>query len=57
MALGRGALNVVYEKMGKLKYVGAKIKRALAGSEYGDRMNAAMSQEMKDRVKKYQLFK
>lgn len=28
MALGRGAKNVVYKKMGKTKYVGEKSKKA-----------------------------
>ena len=39
MALGRGSLNVVYKALGKMKYVGERMKYHLGGGKYGEMMN------------------
>jgi hypothetical protein len=46
MALGRAAKNVVYKTMGKMKYVGGKIKNHLRES---DRLNTLAKEKMDER--------
>ena len=35
----RAAKNAVYKAMGKMKYIGERLKYHLGGGEYGKRMN------------------